>query len=227
MIVATDDLLETSAIDCHLADEVFARVFRREFTQSGVALIRFTNPISSAQLRQAMVHLKELLDARFFQHTRQRLNYLSLGRFDQQASTKFHIDGSPDEAYLMLGYEPTAVDSAVSIADYTKAAHDWGMTPKTLLDAHNPMYAANEDRLRPYARRLQHFDRSASQILLINNSSLPYHAGENSLGVMHQATILTPMPQQPRWVNSTMIGVRAADEAETMDHERLQEFLRM
>jgi hypothetical protein len=107
----------------------------------------------------------------------------------------------------MLGYEPTVVQSTLSIADYTRAAHAWGIEPRTLLSDFNPMYADHAQRLSPYVTRLEGFDATVSQILVINNSSLPYREdGKNTLGVMHQATILTPLPDQNRIVNSTMLS---------------------
>jgi hypothetical protein len=154
-----------------------------------------------------MVALKDALDRFYHARTGRRLVYLSLARFDQQVTTKFHLDGAPDEAYLMLGYEPSAVPSRVSVADYTRAAYDWGIEPKTLLADYNPMFPGNERRLLPYVTELEGFDPAAPQVLLVNNSSLPYRdAGTNPLGVMHQATILAPMPGHHRVVNSTMIG---------------------
>ena len=47
-----------------------------------------------------------------------------MGRFDSQTTTKFHLDGAPDEAFLMLGYEASPVRSELAIADYSKAARD-------------------------------------------------------------------------------------------------------
>src|SRR5262249_45055580 len=158
--------------------------------------------------------LKEALDELYHRATAKHLVYLSMARFNQQVTTKFHLDGAPEEAYLMLGYEPTVVQSTLSIADYTRAAHAWGIEPRTLLSDFNPMYADHAQRLPPYVTRLEGFDPTASQILVINNSSLPYRQdGENTLGVMHQATILTPLPEKNRIVNSTMVG-SAVDRAE-------------
>jgi hypothetical protein len=162
-----------------------------------------------------MLSLKQALNSIYSQLTGRYLAYLSMGRFNQQVTTKFHLDGAPDEAYLMLGYEPTEVQSSISIADCTRAAYEWGIEPKTLLSDFNPMDPRHESRLLPYVTRLESFDPSAAQVLLLNNSSLPYNLGQtNTLGVMHQATILTPMPGRPRVVNSTMIGP-VADVCET------------
>jgi hypothetical protein len=173
-----------------------------------------------------MVALKEALNQIYRVRTGKRLVYLSLARFDQQVSTKFHLDGAPLESYLMLGYEPTAVRSRVAIADYTRAAHDWGIEPQVLLTERNPMYADHERQLLPYATVLEAFDPAAAQILLINNSSLPYRPdGTNSLGVMHQATILNPMPGRSRVVNSTMIGTADESAVEALDPAAQKAFL--
>jgi hypothetical protein len=198
-----------------LAARVFGQVFRRDFQAPGVALISLGPSLSSTKLRQLMVRLKESLDKPYRAATGRRLTYLSLGRFDQQATTKFHLDGSPDEAYLMLGYEPTAVDSRLAVADYTRAAYDLGIEPKRLLADFNPLYAEHERRLSPYVTELREFDPMTWQIVLLNNSSLPYQPrGANMLGVMHRSVVVNPLPGERRIVNSTMIvpAELAADE---------------
>jgi hypothetical protein len=189
-----------------LASRVFHQVFRTDFQAPGIALVNLGQTVGSRQLRSFMVALKELLAERFYHQTGKRLDYLSLGRFDQQDTTKFHLDGAPEESFLMLGYEPTKVRSEVAIADYSKAAFDLGMEPKQFLAELNPMYAAGMERLAPYVTRLTAFDPGAAQVLLINNSSQPFIPNEqNQLGVLHQATILQPLPTERRVVNSTML----------------------
>jgi hypothetical protein len=209
-----------------LAAKLYEQVFRSDFTAPGVALISLGAGVSSHYLRELMVTLKEALDVVHRARRGRRLSYLSLARFDQQVTTKFHLDGAPDEAYLMLGYEPTAVVSRLSIADYIRAAHDWGLTPKALLADRNPMFANHEAKLLPYITELQGFDPAAAQFVLLNNSSLPYRADSpSSLGVMHQATIMTPLPHERRIVNSTMIGSANLNSAETIDATAIREFV--
>src|SRR5262249_47032064 len=137
-----------------LAETVFRQVFRRDFTAPGVALLELGPAVESFPLRRFMVALKGELDRLYRKSTGRRLVYLSLARFDQQVTTKFHLDGAPEEAYLILGYEPSAVVSRLSIADYTRAAHDWGITPKALLADHNPMFANHQATLLHYATEL-------------------------------------------------------------------------
>jgi hypothetical protein len=188
------------------SNELYRLVFRRDFSNPGFGLLTFRQPITSHELRRFMVSLKESLAERFFRETGRHLVYRSLARFNQQLTTKFHLDGSPPEAYLMLGYEPSEVPSSLSFADCTRAAFDSDITPAQLLSDFNPMFGPHEDRLMPYVTRLEEFDPSRSQIVLVNNSSLPFVEGErNSLGVMHRATILHKMADRSRVINSTML----------------------
>ena len=96
---------------------VYAQVFRTNFAMPGVALLSFQERISSQELRSLMWVLKNSLGALHHEATGKHLVYLSMGRFDSQVTTKFHLDGAPDEAFLMLGYESTPVRSELSIAD--------------------------------------------------------------------------------------------------------------
>jgi hypothetical protein len=163
-----------------------------------------------------MVTLKEELAVRFRAERGRFLVFRSLARFNQQVTTKFHLDGSPEEAYLMLGYEPTPVPSRLAFADYTRAAFDWEITPRQLLEERNPMFGPHERQLQPYITPLTEFDHTRWQIVLINNSSLPLDAhARNSLGIMHQATILKPMPERSRVINSTMLSPSDSLEEET------------
>jgi hypothetical protein len=209
-----------------VADRVFAQVFRHDFTAPGVALLSLGPSVETFTLRRFMRSLKEELDRLYQQRTGRRLVYLSLARFDQQVTTRYHLDGAPDEAYLMLGYEPSEVRSELFIADYTKAAQDLGITPKTLLADYNPMFAEHQRRLTLYITPLHGFHAGSANVLVINNSSLPYHPeARHSLGVMHKATILEPMPEKSRTVNSTMIGVVERSEEGPVPAEAEQIFL--
>lgn len=204
---------------------VYAQVFRANFTAPGVALLSFQESIASQSLRAVMGALKNALGALHYKESGKHLIYLSMGRFDSQVTTKFHLDGAPDEAFLMLGYESTPVKSELSIADYSHAAHDWKITPQELLADFNPMFSDNEKRLLPYIIKLAAFSPIQSHILLLNNSSLPYSENsQNMLGVMHQATI-TPDSQACRIINSTMISTAASSEEEPMNADVQKQFL--
>lgn len=142
-----------------------------------------------------MVCLKEHLNRLHEERNGKKLVYTSMGRFDQQVTTKPHRDGGPDETLLMLGYEPTEVMSHVSLSDYSKCAFEMRLTPTEFLDQLNPMFVDGKNALARYTTLLDAFDHTAFQILVLNNSILPYRTNEkNWLGVLHTADILNPMP---------------------------------
>jgi hypothetical protein len=209
-----------------VADRVFGQVFRRDFSAPGAALLCLGRSVGSFALRRFMLALKRELDELLRRATGRRLVFLSLARFDQQVTTKYHLDGAPDESFLLLGYEPSAVVSELYVADYTRAAHEMGIDPRAFLTDHNPMFAQNEARLAPYVTKLEGFDPAAANVLLVNNSSLPYRpGGGNLLGVMHKATVLNPSPRHGRVVNSAMLGVAAEGDVEPVSPEAQRTFL--
>ena len=202
-----------------LAERVFPKVFRTDFSQPGFALIRLAEQIDSQSLRKVMVSLKGQLCDLFYSAFHQTLCYLSLGRFDQQVTTRFHLDGAPEVSFLMLGYEPSEVASELAMADFTHAARDLHITPTQFLDEYNPMFRKGEQTLEPYTTRLTHFSPAYPQILVINNSFQPPDGNSNQLGVMHQATILQPSREKTRVVNSTMLGLSEAAEREILPEQ--------
>lgn len=217
MYMAVDAPLQSADI-MDLARLVHPTVIRHDFLKPGFFYLRFEHVIDSTELRRVMVALKDSLSS--IQSDRS-LCYLSLGRFNQQDTTRFHLDGAPEESYLMLGYEPSAIQSELTIADYAKLAHQLGITPKQFLNDFNPMFDNNEQRLTPFVTQIQEFDYRHSGILLVNNSSLPYDPNKkHSQGVMHKATIHQTDMNLNRIVNSTMIGVGT----EKIDSREIQQF---
>ncbi len=174
-----------------------------------------------------MVDLKQAL-ARIHESVRgQTLTYLSAARFDQQTTTRPHLDGGPPECFLMLGYEPTEVDSELEISDYTKCAFDLGLSPQEFMARHNPMFHAGYELLRPYATRIPCFAKAAFQIICINNSSTEV-SRENPTwqGTLHTATILTPDESKRRIINSTMIASVPIGTPDLVTETQLQDFIR-
>lgn len=205
------------------ADDVFDLVWRVDFTAPGFALLEVAPGIDSHTLRSWMVDLKRRLSEIGLSRGRGSLGYKSVGRFNQQETTKFHLDGAPHQSFLMLGYEPSKVHSRLFLADYSHAAFDLGITPQQFLLDFNPMYKKGEEALARYVTELPQPDVGCSRILLINNSSLPFtEARTNTLGVMHKAIIETPDENECRIVNSTMLAVGENDD---ISHERQQEFV--
>jgi hypothetical protein len=174
------------------APEVFRRVWRTALDQPGFALLRFGREVSSHELRRAMVELVEAFPIEFVPER--------FGRFDQQVSSKFHRDGAPPTSLLVLGYEPTAVQSRFWIADSSAAAAANGMSLKEYLAAHNPMFPAGEERLAPFVIELN-LPHGEAFVVVVNNSLLPLD-GANPLGVLHKAVIPSPDSNGRRVINS-------------------------
>jgi hypothetical protein len=213
----------TATPDAALAGHVFGLVWRFDFNAPGFCLIDAGPGIDSHALRLAMVTLKDRLSDLCLERTGRRLLFRSMARFDQQETTKFHLDGAPEQSMLMLGYEPSLVHSRLFLADYSRAAFDLGITPQQFLQDYNPMYRQGEELLARYVTELPQPEPGHARILLINNSSLPFtEAQTNPLGVMHKAVIVTPNEAERRVVNSTML----VTEGEETAAETQEEFVR-
>lgn len=188
------------------AEIIFEAVWRTDFTAPGFCLLDLGRAVDSHGLRSLMVRLEERLGEVAIRRGGEPFACRSMGRFDQQETTRFHLDGAPDQSLLMLGYEPSPVQSRLSLADHARCAHDLGITPQRFLDEFNPMYRKGEERLARYVTELPQPADGHSRILLINNSSLPYtNTRTNPLGVLHKAEILGPDESRRRIVNSIML----------------------
>jgi hypothetical protein len=182
-----------SSITHATADQVFDLVWRFDFTAPGFAVLDIVPGLDSHTLRSRMVALKERLSEIGVRRGGKPFLFRSMARFDQQETTKFHLDGAPEQSMLILGYEPSNVVSRLFLADYTSAAFDLGITPQVFLHDFNPMYKKGEELLGRYVTELPQPGNGHSRILVINNSSLAFtEARMNPLGVMHKAIIVTP-----------------------------------
>lgn len=189
-----------------VAEAVFGKVFRVDWSEPGFAILVLPAETDSKSLRRFMVALKQAFSSCYAARWGEPLEYLSLGRFDQQTTTKLHLDGAPEVSLLMLGYEPSAVRSELQIADYTRCACDLGLTPAEFLQQHNPMFATGQELLEPYTTHLTDWHEESPRIVLINNSQTAPGSPRHTAGVMHGAGILRPDPNASRIINSTMIA---------------------
>jgi hypothetical protein len=170
-----------------------------------------------------MVSLKQQLSEVAIMRGGRPFAFRSLARFDQQETTTFHLDGAPDQSMLMLGYEPSGVQSRLFLADYARAAFALGLTPQQFLHDHNPMYRLGEEVLGRYVTELPQPADGHGRILLVNNSSLPFTEARTSpLGVMPRAIIVTPDDAERRIVNSVML---VSGESEEIGQEQEREFV--
>lgn len=209
-----------------IAADLYRRTCRVNFDMPGFCVLPLGRDIDSFALRQAMVDLKREMAAIHESTTGNTLAYLSAARFDQQETTRPHLDGGPDENFLMLGYEPSAIDSELEIYDYAKCAFDRKLTPNEFMARYNPMFKPSHDILCPYKTRVPCFLSTGYQILCINNSCSPYSESQPAWqGTLHAATIASPDESARRVINSTMIVSVPAGTSDFIDDGQLNDFL--
>ncbi len=224
---STDSIyLRPSLLDVQsMAATLYDRTCRTNFDAPGFCVVNVGQAIDSVAFRQLMVALKQAMAAIHEHRTRNTLIYLSAMRFDQQETTRPHLDGGPGECLLMLGYEPSDVESELDISDYTKCAFDLGFSPKEFMAQHNPMFQAGYEVLKPYTTRISCFSRTDYQIICINNSSAPFSQDQPRWqGTLHTATILTPDDAKQRIVNSTMIAPAPIGASDEITQSQQREF---
>lgn len=209
-----------------LSEDLYRKVCRTGFDQPGFCSIILHQMIDSVAFRQLMVDLKESLSEIHLRKWGKGLGYLSAARFDQQVTTKLHLDGGPPECFLMLGYEPSSVSSKIDIADYSRCAFDLGLTPEVFMQRHNPMFQSGYDLLRPYLTTIPCFSCAVYQIVCINNSIAPHSATEPKWqGTLHTAEILTPDDSARRIINSTMIAPVEREIPPVVSDQQIQDFI--
>ena len=198
-----------------VAGRVFDLVWRLDLAAPGFCVLDAGPGVDSRTLRAWMVRLAGLLSEVGVRRVGYGFGVRAVARFDQQVTTKFHLDGGPDRSALVLGYEPSRVRSRLLLADYSWAASDRGLTPQEFLRHHNPMYRAGEDALAPYVTELPPPAAGHARIVVVNNSSLPFTpARVNPLGVLHKAEIVDPSAAERRVVNSILIAAGQGDEVD-------------
>ena len=211
-----------STPDQAIVEKVFGLAWRFDFTAPGFCLLDIGAGVDSHPLRSWMVDLKGWLSEINVRRSGRPFIFRSMARFDQQETTKFHLDGAPEQSMLILGYEPSRVISQLFLADFTRAAFDLKITPAQFLADFNPMYKKGEELLGRYVTEVPQADEGHSRILLINNSSLPFtEARTNPLGVMHKAEVMDPTEPERRIVNSTML----VTDGEENSPEKQREFV--
>ena len=206
-----------------IAESVYHRVFRTDFSEPGFALINLGPAYGSESQRRLMIGLKNEFDRLERRHRGHELVYQSLTRFDQQVTTRPHRDGGPDESILMLGYEPSRIESHMELSDYSMCADDLGLTPAEFLDQFNPMFPDGQNRLSGYTTLVETFDNTSFQILIINNSLK--QIGDGIIGLLHTARIINPNREFSRIINSTMIASVVQGNGEDVSVDQQSDFV--
>ena len=164
--------------------EIYNEVLMHDLTEPGFYWLD-AGVIDSHELRRKMIEISKCFAG---------FDVYSMMRFNQQNTTKFHLDGGPVPNILVLGYEPSKVKSRLFLADHPCAANDLHVDPDTLVS--KAMFGKDEE-LKPYVTELPQPKEGHSYILFINNDA--------TLGVMHKAEI-DKNPDEFRMVNSIMLA---------------------
>jgi hypothetical protein len=197
-----------------LATVVCERVCRTDLARPGFAFLDAGTAFEPRTFRAFLADFAAALDGAYRRAFGRRLLPLSVSRFDQQVSTGAHRDGGPDESVLLLGYEPTEVDSSVQLLDHTRCAAERGLTPAEFLTRYNPAFGPGLPELRGYTTTVEGFDAGRYRFLVVNNGNFPLSERERGmLGVLHKAVITTARPGRPRVINSLLLAT--ADPGET------------
>lgn len=219
------ELADTDTMALSLvAEQVYGLVCRTDFSKPGFALIRLPQSTTSTLQRRVIVDLKGHLSSMIQTERGAGLNWFNMTRFDQKNTTKLHRDGAPSESLLILGYEPSKVHSEVIMADFSRCAHDMGISPDQFLEDFNPMYEKGLEKLAPFICRVSKFEPECSQILVINNSSNPLRPGEKRWqGVLHSATVAPD--EGSRVINSTCAAPVDSVETSSVTERQVAAFL--
>ncbi|MEM9701898.1 MAG: hypothetical protein AAF907_05590 [Planctomycetota bacterium] len=187
-------------------DLIFERVCRVDPTPPGACFFRLESvpaDFDSAAFQQRQVNLVVSLSERVERRRGEPLAVVSAGRFDQQNTTRPHLDGGPAENLLILGYEPTEVPSSFFTYDLARFAADRELSPAEAMDRHNPMFPASDADWASYECKIEGFEGRSWRIVILNNSSTS-RDGISWQGVLHAATVPRPDPSATRAVNSMM-----------------------
>lgn len=177
---------------------IYNAVFRDSTSQPGFYFRDFGSEIGAKPFREQMIDLKNKLSSLCEAQQSKRLNYQSLGRFNHQHSSKFHRDTSDANSFLMLGYEPTKIDSKVCVADYTRYFEHQNKPLDGSFDGYVDTNIVDNDQLpSTYVTELSPFIKSNYRLLFLNN-------GE-SFGVFHGAEVANIIDNQDRVINYMMM----------------------
>lgn len=194
----------------NIAQYCINNVFRTNTDKPGFVHLDFGKQIGSNQLRTIMVELKTELSKFTTEQYNKTLKYQWLGRFDQQVSTPYHLDNAGDQSFLMLGYEPSDIESELYLGDYHKISKESETDSNQYFDKSNPIFTGDETLLKPYITEVNPFDKDTFKIILINNSNSK--SNNETLGVYHMARIIKPDLNKSRVINSMMLNMMPESE---------------
>jgi hypothetical protein len=192
---------------------VYDIVWRHNFGAPGFCLIDLGLGVKSHVLRELMVELRRELSRIHLERNGPPTFAVRIySRFDQKASTGFHLDGAAPAALLMLGYEPSIIHSRIFIADYTRCAFELGISAQAFLNEPLPGLPQPHQILSSYVTELPQPEHGHSRLLLINNSATSFRErAAYPLGVLHRAEVTAHSTSGQRVINSVMIVLGKPD----------------
>ena len=197
----------------------FDEVWRTTADRPGFAtLVATDQQPTSVELRRAMLDIA----AAFGELSHRPFVVERVGRFDQQVSTRFHRDGAADVSLLLLGYEPTTVESQLFLHDPSRAAKDGSAFE--FLRRNKPMTKEGDDELMRHVVNVLG-PPSRAHIVVVNNCTvLENPPPGHPLGVLHRGLIPMPDPAARRVINSMGLMFEGEPHREPVSAERLAWF---
>lgn len=209
-----------------ISHRIYSQTCRTHYDMPGFSLWNVGKELEPEAFRRMMIKLKDKLSEIHISVRGEECVFHSLMRFDQQVSTKLHLDGGPEESCLILGYEPSEVESDIYIADYSWASSEMGLDPQQFLKLYPPASEVTKTLLEKYTTRLTTFSNNEYQILCVNNSSTANNTSKTQWqGVLHQALITYPDQSKSRIINSTMITPLKKGMSYTLSKNHEEQFI--
>lgn len=203
-------------ININHIENIYSSVFRKTYKEYGFIVILFEEELDSKLLRKYMVEIKEGLSKKCMAEFKEELDYYWLGRFNQQNTTKYHRDNAPKDSYLMLGYEPTKIESKLFFGDYHQLVTNKKIPIAKYYELHNPIFKDGEELLKPYINEIENFDKKTYKIVLLNNSDLE---SNKTFGILHKAEIIKKNLTQSRIINSMMLYLKPLNKSNKKSKE--------
>lgn len=177
-------------------------VFRSSTKKPGFYYEDLGADLGSQGFRQVMVDLMSGLRKLNKQRTGTPLKIQWIGRFDHRHTSRFHRDNADPHSFLILGYEPTQVDSQVSVADFSKWIETEGMSTETYFEDPQVNTAPNDTDLIPVSTELSPFPKTNYHLLVLNNGK---SSDDPALGVFDRGVVSESSDSHERVINSIML----------------------
>lgn len=186
-------------------DNIFVDVLRQSTEKPGFYYKDLGSDLGSISFRKLMLAVKEQLSELCKNRRGKQINYQWMSRANHRNTSNFHIDTAPEESILILGYEPTTIESKVYLADFTKYLEEKDLEAQDYFrNSVNGNFAPDDEELTPYVSELTPFPKGHYRLVIINNSR---SYGQKSYGVFHRGEVPNNLEQEDRIVNAVMIAV--------------------